>query len=197
MLGSVSEAEDAVQDVFTRILRVNLSEIKDIRGWLFVAVRHRCLDQLRSARSRQELHVEPRVRKTRAQASVESNDPADLAIQNDSVRMAMLLVLERLSPAERAPFVLHDVFEVSFEDVAKGVARTPAACRQLANRARRHLQVGASPARFHVEPANLTRVTDQFIAAASKDDLQSLMQLLDPSCKQRLSEGRTVQQRCP
>jgi RNA polymerase sigma factor (sigma-70 family) len=176
MLGSVSEAEDIVQDAFARLLRVDLAEIEDVRGWLVVAVTRRCLDELRSARSRREVYVGPWMPEPVIQPSGQDQDPADRVTLDDSVRMAMLLVLERLSPAERAAFVLHDVFQFSFEDVAKIVERTPAACRQLASRARRHVRAEASPARFHVDPADLSRVADRFIAAASSGDLNALMQ---------------------
>ncbi len=181
MLGSVSEAEDIVQDAFTRMLRIDLSEIKDVRGWLVVAVTRRCLDQLRSARSRREVYVGPWLPEPVIQASGHEGDPADRVTLDDSVRMAMLLVLERLSPAERAAFVLHDVFQFPFEEVATIVGRTPAACRQLASRARRHVRTKTSPARFRVDPADLERVANRFIAAASNGDLDGLMHVLDPN----------------
>jgi RNA polymerase sigma-70 factor (ECF subfamily) len=106
--------------------------------------------------------------------------------------MAMLLVLERLSPAERAAFVLHDVFQFSFEEVASIVGRTPAACRQLASRARRHVQSETSPARFRVDPADLSRVADRFIAAAAEGDLEALMQVLDPNVAGHADSGGFV-----
>jgi RNA polymerase sigma-70 factor (ECF subfamily) len=180
MLGSVSEAEDVVQDAFARLLRVDLDQIDDVRGWLVVAVTRLCLDQLRSARSRREVYVGPWIPEPVVEPAGQNVDPADRVTLDDSVRMAMLLVLERLSPAERAAFVLHDVFQFSFEEVAGIVGRTPAACRQLASRARRHVQAETSPARFQVDPADLSRVADGFIAAASAGDLNALMQVLDP-----------------
>jgi RNA polymerase sigma-70 factor (ECF subfamily) len=192
MLGSVSEAEDIVQDAFARMLRVDLAEINDIRGWLVVAVTRRCLDQLRSARSRREVYVGPWLPEPVIQTSGHEGNPADRVTLDDSVRMAMLLVLERLTPAERAAFVLHDVFQFSFDEVATIVGRTPAACRQLASRARRQVRAEASPARFQVDPADLARVADRFIAAASTGDLQSLMQVLDPNVVGHADSGGVV-----
>ncbi len=192
MLGSVSEAEDIVQDAFARLLRIDLAEIRDVRGWLVVAVTRLCLDQLRSARSRRELYVGPWLPEPVIQTPSAEPDPADRVTLDDSVRMAMLLVLERLSPAERATFVLHDVFQFSFEEVASIVGRTPAACRQLASRARRHVWAETSPARFAVDPADLERIADRFIAAASNGDLQGLMAVLDPSVVGHADSGGLV-----
>ena len=107
-------------------------------------------------------------------------DPAERVTLDDSVRMALLVVLERLSPAERAAFVLHDVFQFSFEDIAGIVGRSPEACRQLASRARRRVGEQTSPARFDVDHAELTRLTERFIAAASRGNLDALTEVLDP-----------------
>lgn len=192
MLGSVSEAEDIVQDAFARMLRIDLSEIHDVRAWLVVAVTRLCLDQLRSARARREVYVGPWLPEPVIQTTGHDIDPADRVTLDDSVRMAMLLVLERLSPAERAAFVLHDVFQFSFEEVATIVGRTPAACRQLASRARRHVRAETSPARFQVDPADLARVADRFIAAASNGDLQGLMAVLDPNVVGHVDSGGVV-----
>lgn len=192
MLGSVSEAEDIVQDAFARMLRIDLSEIKDVRGWLVVAVTRLCLDQLRSARSRREVYVGPWLPEPVIQAPGHEGDPADRVTLDDTVRMAMLLVLERLTPAERAAFVLHDVFQFSFEEVATIIGRTPAACRQLASRARRHVRAEASPARFEVDPTDLARVADRFIAAASTGDLEGLMHVLDPNVVGHTDSGGVV-----
>jgi RNA polymerase sigma-70 factor, ECF subfamily len=177
MLGSITDAEDVVQEAFTRLWRIDPAELDDVRAWLVVVVTRLCLDQLRSARSKrdetvEELPVEP--------PDPLRSDPADRVTLADSVQLALLVVLERLSPAERAVFVLHDVFQFSFEAVADIVGRTPAACRQLASRARRHIEAETEPARFHVAPAEQHRVAEQFIAAASGGDVQALMQLLDP-----------------
>jgi RNA polymerase sigma-70 factor (ECF subfamily) len=192
MIGSVSEAEDVVQEAFTRLLRVDLDEIQDVRGWLVVAVTRLCLDHLRSARSRREMYVGPWLPEPVLQAPSTEPDPVDRVTLDDSVRMAMLLVLERLSPAERAAFVLHDVFQFSFEEVAKIVGRTPAACRQLASRARRRVRNDADPARFTVDPTKHEEAADRFIDAASRGDLEGLMQVLDPNVFGRADSGGQV-----
>lgn len=192
MLGSVSEAEDIVQEAFTRLLGVDLDDIQDIRGWLVVAVTRLCLDQLRSARSRREVYVGPWLPEPVLQAPGGESDPVDRVTLDDSVRMAMLLVLERLSPAQRATFVLHDVFQFSFEEVAKIVGRTPAACRQLASRARRHIRAETSPSRFKVDQSELNTVADSFVAAASQGDLEALMQVLDPNVVGYADSGGVV-----
>jgi RNA polymerase sigma-70 factor, ECF subfamily len=177
MLGSISDAEDVVQDAFARFLRADIDEIDDVRAWLVVVVTRRCLDQLRSARWRRDapvesLPVEP--------GSSLLNDPADRVTLADSVQLALLVVLERLSPAERAVFVLHDVFQFSFESVASIVGRSPAACRQLASRARRHIQAETESTRFTVDLAEQRELAERFIAAASGGDLEALMAVLDP-----------------
>lgn len=192
MLGSVSEAEDVVQEAFIRLLRTEIDDIVDVRGWLVVIVTRLCLDQLRSARNRREVYVGPWLPEPVIAAPDQSNDPADRVTLDDSVRMAMLLVLERLSPAERAAFVLHDVFQFSFEEVAGIAGRTPAACRQLASRARRHVQAEVTPARFQVNDADLSHVADQFIAAATDGDLHALMRVLDPNVVGHTDSGGFV-----
>ena len=192
MLGSVTEAEDVVQDAFARLMRIDLDEIQDVRGWLVVAVTRLCLDHLRSARSKRELYVGPWLPEPVIQTPGAEPDPVDRVTLDDSVRMAMLVVLERLSPAERAAFVLHDVFQFSFVEVARIVGRTPAACRQLASRARRRVRAETSPARFEVEPADLNKIADRFIAAAADGDLEALMQVLDPNVVGQSDSGGKV-----
>ena len=192
MLGSVGEAEDVVQDAFARLLRAEIDEVANIRGWLVVAVTRLCLDRLRSARSRREVYVGPWLPEPLIQPPHADPDPADRVTLDDSVRMALLIVLERLSPAERAAFVLHDVFQFSFDDVAAIVGRTPAACRQLASRARRHVRAETSPARFQVDPADVQRVAERFVAAAAGGDLHALMQALDPNVVGHTDSGGLV-----
>jgi RNA polymerase sigma-70 factor (ECF subfamily) len=192
MLGSVSEAEDIVQEAFARLLKSDLDQIDDVRGWLVVVVSRLCLDQLRSARSRHEVYVGPWLPEPVVGTADGPGDPADRVTLDDSVRMALLIVLERLSPAERAAFVLHDIFQFSFEAVAEIVGRSPAACRQLASRARRHVQEETSPARFDVDPADLQRVADRFIAAATSGDLAALMDVLDPNVVGHTDSGGLV-----
>src|SRR5712671_1707663 len=180
LLGSYSEAEDTVQEAFTRLLRTDLDPIEDVRAWLVVVVSRLCLDQLRSARVRREAYVgpwfpEPLIR------SDEMSDPADIVTMDESVRMALLVVLERMSPAERVVFVLHDVFDFPFEKIAPMVGRTVAACRQLASRARKRVEEEAGAGRFSIDPVEQRRVVDAFIAACAGGDIKKLLPMLDPS----------------
>jgi RNA polymerase sigma-70 factor (ECF subfamily) len=180
LLGSYSEAEDTVQEAFTRLLRTDLDPIEDVRAWLVVVVSRLCLDQLRSARVRREAYVGPWFPEPLIHSDTMS-DPADIVTMDESVRMALLIVLERMSPAERVVFVLHDVFDFPFEKVAPMVKKSPAACRQLASRARRRINEEAASARFAIDPQAQRRVVDAFIAACAGGDLKALLPLLDPS----------------
>jgi RNA polymerase sigma-70 factor (ECF subfamily) len=179
ILGSISDAEDIVQDAFTRLFRADLDEINDVRGWLVTVVSRLCIDSLRSARSRREAYTGTSSPEPRPELE-QSADPADRVTLDDSVRVALLVVLERLTPAERAAFVLHDVFQFSFDDVGSIVGRSPVACRQLASRARRRVQSESGPARFDIDVAEQRRVAEGFIAACDRGDLDGLMQVLDP-----------------
>jgi RNA polymerase sigma-70 factor, ECF subfamily len=172
MLGSVGDAEDVVQETFARFLEQDPALIQDLRGWLVVVATRLCLDRLRSARVKREAYVGPWLPEPVTEG--ETQDPAERVTLDDSVRMAMLVVLERLSPAERAAFVLHDVFGFSFEDVAKTVGRSVEACRQLASRARKRIEDGTSPARFDVDKEQLGRIADRFIRAANEGDMDAL-----------------------
>jgi RNA polymerase sigma-70 factor (ECF subfamily) len=187
MLGSLSEAEDAVQEGFARLLRTEIDRIDDLRGWLVVVVSRICLDQLRSARSRHEAYVGPWL--PDPLVDVTGEDPADRVTLDDSVRMAVLLVLERLSPAERVAFVLHDVFQYDFDRVASIMGRTPAACRQLASRARRQVRAETAAGRFDVEPARAHAVVDRFIAACATGDVEALLAVLDPEVSGETDSG--------
>ena len=180
MLGSISEAEDVVQEAFARLVLADRATIQDLRGWLVVVVTRLCLDELRSARARRETYVGPWLPEPVVQAAPPGGDPADRITLDDSVRIAMLVVLERLSPAERAAFVLHDVFKFAFEDVGRIVGRSPEACRQLASRARRHIAEQTGPARFEVDPVELRWIVGRFMAAANEGDREALMDVLDP-----------------
>jgi RNA polymerase sigma-70 factor (ECF subfamily) len=186
MLGSMSEAEDIVQEALVKLLDVKLEDIQDVRGWLVVVVSRRCLDQLKSARSRREHYVGTWL----PEPVLDRPDPADRVTLDDTVRLALLVVLERLSPAERVVFVLHDVFQFSFDTIATMVGRTPAACRQLASRARRHVSDESS--RFEVDRGEQQRVTNKFIAAAAGGDLEALLQILDPEVTGETDGGGAV-----
>jgi RNA polymerase sigma-70 factor (ECF subfamily) len=176
MLGNLGEAEDVVQEAFARLVRADLDDIDDVGGWLVVVVSRLCLDRLRSGRRHP----------TSPEASLDDRpadqapDPADRVTLDDSVRIALHVVLERLTAAERTAFVLHDVFQYPFEAIGEIVGRTPAACRQLASRARRKVKADVGPTRFVVEPAEQRRVTERFIAACSSGDLDGLLAVLDP-----------------
>jgi RNA polymerase sigma-70 factor (ECF subfamily) len=176
MLGNLSEAEDVVQEGFARLARADIDQIDDVGGWLVVVVSRLCLDRLRSGR-RHPTSPEASLGDRPAAGDV---DPADRVTLDDNVRLALHLVLERLTAAERTVFVLHDVFQYPFEAIGEIVGRTPAACRQLASRARRTVRAEGSRTRFVVEPAEQRRVTEQFIAACAGGDLEGLLALLDP-----------------
>src|ERR1700674_1812737 len=168
LLGSYSEAEDIVQEAFTKLLRTDLDPIEDVRAWLVVVVSRLCLDQLRSARVRREAYVGPWFPEPLIHSDDPLTDPADIVTLDESVRLALLIVLERMSPAERVVFVLHDVFEFPFEKVAPMVGGPVAACRQLASRARKRIKDEAGAERFNIDPAEQRRVVDAFIAACAK-----------------------------
>ena len=185
MLGDIGAAEDVVQDAFARLLKVSPGEIADERGWLIVVTSRLCLDQIRSARARRERpHDAGEIEFVPGdQAFVsrpESADPADRVTLDDSVRLALLVVLQRLSPAERVVFVLHDIFGVPFGSIAETVGRPVPTCRQLARRARQKIADGQGTATFEVGAAEHRQVTEKFIAACASGDLDGLLQVLAP-----------------
>lgn len=192
MLGNIHDAEDVVQEAFSRLLRQDLDAIEDVRGWLIVVVSRACLDQLRSARSRRESGEAPDDR-----VPTPEPGPADRVTLDDSIRMALLVVLRELTPPERAVFVLHDVFQFTFETVASVVGRTPAACRQLASRARRRIESQTGPARFSIDTADHHLVAERFIAACSGGSLDALMALLDPDVAGDVDLGEGTAPRRP
>ncbi|GAA5060455.1 RNA polymerase sigma-70 factor (ECF subfamily) [Thermocatellispora tengchongensis] len=177
LLGSVEEAEDVVQDAWLRLSRQEPGHVGDVAGWLVVTVSRLALDVLRSVRHRREEYVGPWLPEP-VVTGPEAADPADRVTLDESMSIAMMVVLESLSPAERTAFVLHDVFGLPFEEIAVAVGRTPAACRQLAARARRH--VAARAPRFSVDGAEHRRVVDAFARACEAGDLDALLAVLDP-----------------
>jgi RNA polymerase sigma-70 factor, ECF subfamily len=181
LLGSYSDAEDLVQEAFSRLLRTDLDPIEDVRAWLVVVVSRLCLDQLRSARVKREAYIGPWFPEPLLFSEDATTDPADVVTMDESVRFALLVVLERMSPAERVVFVLHDVFDFPFEKVAPMVGRTVAACRQLASRARKRVEAEAGSARFAIDSVEQRSVVDAFIAACAGGDIEALLPLLDPS----------------
>lgn len=180
MLGDVGAAEDVVQEAYTRLARTQAGEVEDDRGWLTVITSRLCLDQLRSARSRREHTSDMAVFETSALfAQAPAMDPADRITLDDDVRLALLVMLQRLSPAERVAFVLHDVFQTPFDAIAETLGRSNATCRQLARRARQ--KIAETPPRTGaVAPAEHRLVTERFIAACSNGDLDALLAVLHP-----------------
>jgi RNA polymerase sigma-70 factor (ECF subfamily) len=200
MLGDVAQAEDMVQEAFIRLARSDLEAIRDVRGWLVVVVGRLCLDHLRSATARREATTEP---STLDVVSVDSRrpnrdpDPADRVTLDDSVRTALLTVLERLTPPERTAFVLHDVFQFPFDTISSIVGRTPTACRQLASRARQRLRAEAAPVRAHIESPEHHVVVERFMAAAAGGDLRALMEVLDPEVSGDGTPGGVIRAAAP
>jgi RNA polymerase sigma-70 factor (ECF subfamily) len=180
MLGDIGAAEDVVQDAFTRLMAAKLSEIDDQRGWLIVVTSRLCLDQIKSARSRRERAHDASEIEFVAPPQTGLADPADRVTFDDGVRLALLVVLQQLSPAERVAFVLHDIFQMPFDTVAETVGRSAAACRQLASRARQKIAAGPGSARFDILSAEHRHVTENFIAACSNGDLSGLLGILAP-----------------
>ena len=177
MLGDVGAAEDVVQEAFFRLLQAPIGDINDERGWLIVVTSRLCLDHMKSAASRRERPHDMSEQGYRDRAS-SSIDPADRVTLDDEVRLALLVVLERLSPAERVAFVLHDIFQVPYDAIASTIGSRAPTCRQLAHRARRKInEARVSPG--GVEPAQHQQVTRAFIAACSTGDLDALMGVLD------------------
>jgi RNA polymerase sigma-70 factor (ECF subfamily) len=187
MLGSLSEADDAVQEAWLRLNRADVSEVENLRAWLTTVVARVCLDVLRGRKSRKE---EPFVRETAeavANRAGGTMDPEQEALLSDSVGLALLVVLDRLAPAERLAFVLHDTFGVPFDEIAAILGRTPESARQLASRARRRVQgVGATA------DASLTEqrgVVKAFMAALHSGDFEGLIAVLDPDVIVRVDEA--------
>ncbi|MEV8437485.1 sigma-70 family RNA polymerase sigma factor [Actinosynnema sp. NPDC051121] len=185
VLGSMSEAEDAVQEAWVRLHRADTGDVGNLTGWLTTVVGRVCLDMLRSRASRREDPLDLRLPDPVVDPA-DGGDPEHEAVLADSVGLALLVVLETLGPAERLAFVLHDLFAVPFDDIAPIVGRTPAATRQLASRARRRVQGGAPV------PDALPRqreVVDAFTAAARGGDFTALLAVLDPDVVLRVDFG--------
>src|SRR6266581_7772971 len=187
MLGSLTEADDAVQDTWLRLSRSGAGEVENLGGWLTTIVARVCLNMLRSRNTRREeslsVHVPDPVISTGG-----ALQPEEEALLADSVGLALLVVLDTLAPAERLAFVLHDMFELPFEEIAPMVGRTPAAARQLASRARRRVKGAEVPA----PDRGLARqrdVVDAFFSAARGGDFDALVAVLDPDVVLRLDAG--------
>ncbi len=183
LLGSASEADDAVQEAWLRLSRANTTEVENLSGWLTTVAARVCVDMLRSRQSRREepLTVEGELRSDVA-------DPESEALLAESVGSALLVVLQRLAPAERVAFVLHDLFGVSFEEIAGIVGRSPVAARQLASRARRRVQGAANDDRV-ADLARHQAVVEAFFRASRSGDLQALLAVLAPDVVVRSDEA--------
>jgi RNA polymerase sigma-70 factor (ECF subfamily) len=186
MLGSLSEADDAVQEAWLRLSRSDTSGVENLSGWLTTVVARLCLDMLRSRKSRREDSLDAQVMEP-AIPHESASDPEQEALLADSVGLALLVVLETLAPAERLAFVLHDLFDLPFDEIAPIVDRTPTAARQLASRARRRVQGAAT-----VSTADLTRqreVVDAFLTASRGGDFDALLAILDPDVVMRVDSA--------
>jgi RNA polymerase sigma-70 factor (ECF subfamily) len=185
MLGSTSEADDAVQESWIRLSRADASSVENLGGWLTTVVARVCLDMLRSRTSRRE---EPSGERTLGAGDRvdDADDPEYQALLADSVGPALLVVLETLTPGERLAFVLHDLFDVPFDDIAEIVGRSPAAARQLASRARRRVRGSTLPA---ADPHRQRAIVEAFLAAARDGDFEGLVTLLDPGILLRADDA--------
>lgn len=187
MLGSLSEAEDAVQEGWLRLSRSDTTEVVNLGGWLTTVVSRVCLDELRSRKARREESIEERLPDPIVS---HAHDPERAALVADSVGMAMLVVLDELAPAERLAFVLHDMFGLRFSEIAPIVDRSPDATKKLASRARRRVQ----EARTVPDPdlARQRAAVDAFQAAARDGDFDALLRVLDPDVVLRTSAAGAI-----
>lgn len=191
MLGSLSEAEDAVQESWLRISRTDIRGVENMGGWLTTVVARICLDMLRSRKSRREKPLESDEPEPMTSGG-DGSDPEYEALLADSVGLALLVVLDRLNPSERVAFVLHDVFAMSFSEIGPIVGRTEAAARQLASRARRRVQgVKKAPEADFVRQRQLI---ESFLSAARAGNFDALLQILDPEIVQRDDRGAAIRE---
>ncbi|MFF3656735.1 RNA polymerase sigma factor SigJ [Streptomyces olivochromogenes] len=190
MLGSLSEADDAVQEVWLKLGRTDVGEIRNLAGWLTTVVGRVCLDLLRSRAARREEPLDTYVPDPLV-SPLERIDPEQEVLLADSVGLALLVVLETLEPAERLAFVLHDMFAVPFDDIAPVVGRSSAATRQLASRARRRVRGAAAP-EPELDPARQKLVLDAFLAASRSGDFEALVSVLHPDVVLRVDSGVLV-----
>ena len=189
MLGSLSEADDAVQETWLKLSRSETEDIRNLGGWLTTVVGRVCLNMLRSRTARREEPMDTYVPDP-VVSPLERIDPEQEVLQADSVGLALLVILETLEPAERLAFVLHDMFAVPFDDIAPIVGRSSAATRQLASRARRRVQ-GSAPTP-DPDIGRQKKVLDAFLAAARGGDFEALVAVLDPDVVLRADAGALV-----
>jgi RNA polymerase sigma-70 factor, ECF subfamily len=193
MFGTLADAEDAVQETYVRFARADVAALRDVRGWLTTTVARICLDELGSARARRERYVGPWLPEPVVGVGVLSPGPLgpeDRVTLDESVSMAMLVLLESLSPAERTAFVLRDVLGLAYGEVSEIVGRTEAACRQLVGRARAHVRQRA--ARFTLDHAQHAGAVEAFLAACFGGDVEQLVRILDPDVVLRSDGGGRV-----
>src|SRR6185503_9713677 len=183
MLGSLSEAEDAVQEAWLRLNRIDTATVENLGAWLTTVVARVCLDILRARKSRREEAIDARVAETSAVRGGGA-DPEGEAVLADSVGVALLVVLDALTPAERVAFVLHDLFGLPFDQIGAIVGRSAAAAKQLASRARR--RVRGSPVPSETDRARQRAVVEAFLTAANTGDLEGLLAVLDPDAVMRI-----------
>ena len=189
MLGSLCEAEDAVQEAWLRLDRIDAATVENLGGWLTTVVSRVCLDMLRSRKSRREEPIGPRVTEPSVVRG-EGADPEGEAVLADSVGVALLVVLDMLTPAERLAFVLHDLFGMPFDEIGSIVGRSPAAAKQLASRARR--RVRGSPAPSDAGRARQREVVEAFLRAVRAGDLEGLLAVLDPDAVVRIDGAARI-----
>jgi RNA polymerase sigma-70 factor, ECF subfamily len=183
MLGSLAEADDAVQETWLRLTSADTGDVRNLRAWLTTVTSRVCLDMLRARTARRERPLDVHVPDPVVAAA---DDPEQHALMADSVGLALLVVLDTLSPAERLAFVLHDVFALPFEQIGSVLDRSPAAAKQLASRARRRLRGAGAPAS---DPARQREVAAAFLAASRGDDFEGLLAVLDPAVVLRADAG--------
>ena len=185
MLGSLTEADDAVQETWLRLAKSDAGDVRNMRAWLTTVVSRVCLDMLRARTTRREdpldVHVPDPI------VTPLQDDPEEHALVADSVGLALLVVLDTLSPAERLTFVLHDIFAVPFDQIGSILGRSPAAAKQLASRARHRLR--GAPADAPADPARQRAVAEAFLAASRGDDFEGLLAVLDPDVVLRADAG--------
>jgi len=186
MLGSTSEAEDAVQDAWLRLSRSDADAIGNLESWLTTVVSRLCLNVLQSRRARPEVTFDPQVLEPLKDSDAQA-DPEQEALLSDSIGMALLIVMDALTPSERVAFVLHDVFAIPFEEIASILGRSTPAARQLASRARRRVQRAES--NQEGDPRRHQRLVDAFLAASRNRDYAALLSYLDPSVTLRADQA--------
>lgn len=177
ILGTLTDAEDTVQEALARWYTHDRTDVRDMRKWLTAVTSRIAIDHLRSAQRQREAYIGPWLPEPIIEDPDERAEPESRVVFEESVHMAMLVVLEALTPAERTVFVLHEVFDLPHQDIAKVIGRSPAACRQLDMRARQHVSSGVT--RYELSPQEQRAASSAFLAACDSGDLVSLLRILD------------------